>query len=163
MRKREFYEITEKDFSKMTKEEVRENTKNAVRLLSDICNFLLSTSFNLFYDFRELVTRLSENEKAKENMEALSAEWVRVLHKQREEHRYDARNEYSVFIGEELYDLYQSEPWMEGNSIFREIANEMGFQHRTIHQTFSGLIFEFLNKVHPEIALEDSWHKCPMI
>ena len=156
MRKQEFYEIMEKDFSMMTKDEVRDNTKNAVSLLSDICN-------NLFYNFRELVTRLSENEKAKENMEALSAEWVRVLHKQREEHRYDARNEYSVSIGEELYDLYQSVPWMKGNPIFREIAGEMGFQHRTIQQTFSGLIFEFLNKVHPEIALEDSWHKCPMV
>ena len=146
----------EKDFSIMTKEEVRDNTKNAVSLLSDICN-------NLFYNFRELVTRLSENEKAKENMEALSAEWVRVLHKQREEHRYDARNEYSVSVGEELYSMHQSEPWMKENPIFREIAGEMGFQHRTIQQTFSGLIFEFLNKVHPEIALEDSWHKCPMV
>lgn len=96
MRKQEFYEIMEKDFSMMTKDEVRDNTKNAVSLLSDICN-------NLFYDFRELVTRLSENEKAKENMEALSAEWVRVLHKQREEHRYDARNEYSVCLTVILY------------------------------------------------------------
>ena len=156
MRKQEFYEIMEKDFSMMTKDEVRDNTKNAVSLLSDICN-------NLFYNFRELVTRLSENEKAKENMEALSAEWVRVLHKQREEHRYDARNEYSVSVGEELYSMHQSEPWMKENPIFREIAGEMGFQHRTIQQTFSGLIFEFLNKVHPEIALEDSWYRCPMI
>ena len=140
----------------MTKDEVRDNTKNAVSLLSDICN-------NLFYNFRELVTRLSENEKAKENMEALSAEWIRVLHKQREEHRYDARNEYSVSVGEELYSMHQSEPWMKENPIFREIAGEMGFQHRTIQQTFSGLIYEFLNKVHPEIALEDSWYRCPMI
>ena len=156
MRKQEFYEIMEKDFSMMTKDEVRDNTKNAVSLLSDICN-------NLFYNFRELVTRLSENEKAKENMEALSAEWIRVLHKQREEHRYDARNEYSVSVGEELYSMHQSEPWMKENPIFREIAGEMGFQHRTIQQTFSGLIYEFLNKVHPEIALEDSWYRCPMI
>ena len=156
MRKQDFYELMEKDFSKLTKEEVRDNTKNAVSLLSDICN-------NLFYDFRELVTRLSENEKAKGNMEALSAEWIRVLHNQHEEHRYDARNEYSVSIGEELYSMYQSEPWMEGNPILREIAGEMSFQHRTIQQTFSGMIFEFLNKVHPEIAPEDNWQKCPLI
>ena len=36
MRKQEFYEIMEKDFSMMTKDEVRDNTKNAVSLLSDI-------------------------------------------------------------------------------------------------------------------------------
>lgn len=88
--------------------------------------------------------------------------------------RYDLRNEYSVIIGKKIYKILHNEINDMYNKTSKSIREGVCFieamskAHRTLQQSFSGLIFESL-LCFPElkekllIELDEDFYKTPLI
>lgn len=139
-------------------------------------------------NFKELVGLILLDEKAVENMDRIAASWLRVLRFQSlESYHYDGRNQYSVMQGEKLSHnpFVLSFAHEHSNEAFRmrelnkrprdrfipldigsQIAAEMFSAHRTLQQSFSGLVFTYLVRRVPESSETFDvydWWRCPLI
>lgn len=113
---------------------------------------------------------LAEEQKGSRQMEDLDILWIKVLSD--DNYRTDARNEASAETGRKLAKISFIKRKMElvNNEKMQEVAEKMSFDHRTLQQSFSGLIFCHLlqscNKREYQILTEtmgDSFYKLPLI
>lgn len=114
--------------------------------------------------------RIAEEQKNSKQMKELDICWIKVL--SGSTYRTDLRNEASAKAGRQLAEI----PFVErkiglvSNRKMEEVAGKMGMEHRTLQQTFSGLVFyHFLkscNKREAQTLVEamgDSFYKLPLI
>ena len=108
--------------------------------------------------------------------------WVKYLSRAYSDDRYDKRNEQSCYTGRHLYSasVYGGDeplPDLPRDNFIRDFIAEMAYDHRTIQQSFSSLVFAWLNYL-AEVKGEqkskravkeikkmrgDCWHSMPMI
>ena len=74
-------------------------------------------------------------------MEDLDICWIKVISDSR--YRTDLRNEASAKTGRQLAEISFVQKKMESvsNEKMEKVAKEMAMDHRTLQQTFSGLVF----------------------
>ena len=75
--------------------------------------------------------------------------WVKYLHRAYAKEQYDKRNEQSCYTGYHLYNasIYGVEPLTDlpRDSFIRIFTGGMAYDHPTIRQSFSSLVFAWLN------------------
>ena len=113
---------------------------------------------------------IAEEQKGSKQMKDLDFCWIKVLSS--DAYRTDLRNEASAKTGKQLVDIPFVRRRMESvrNGKMEKVARKMEKSHRTIQQTFSGLIFyHFLqscNEMEAKTIIEvmgDSFYKLPLI
>ena len=114
--------------------------------------------------------RIAEEQKGSRQMKDLDICWIKIL--SGDTYRTDLRNEASSKRGKQLADIPFIKRKMElvNNQKMEEVARNMSFEHRTIQQTFSKLIFyHFLQSCNDREAqtivrvMGDSFYKLPLI
>ena len=120
-----------------------------------------------------------------ESFQKLSAYWIIALCMMREnKYLVDGRNEYAAitasrlacirsvhsFLKAQVGDLLEARAALErgprrGGGLELLTVHKMLSMHRTLQQTFSGLVFAFLKSEIPKIndQMEDRWEECPLI
>ena len=85
--------------------------------------------------------RIVEEQKDSKQMKDLDFCWIKVLSS--DTYRTDLRNEASAKRGKQLADIPFVKRKMElvDNQKMEEVAKEIAKSHKTLQQTFSGLIF----------------------
>lgn len=135
-----------------------------------------------------------EDESLKVRFATISLCWIKKMNKYLEQDWYDLRNKYSIetsdkirkILGEELDTFY---PKYNGylDSYYREEEEDQPFEvdfvekmartHRTLQQTFSGMVFHWLSVMHESMeseffvqvsqkvsqGTEGDFHRTPMI
>jgi hypothetical protein len=138
------------------------NPSKLARIMQDFVN-------KLIVDIDGFVEALKkEEESVKIRFATISLLWVKKLNFYKKEEWYDLRNEYSVETCEKIQHLLGNdlESFMPDYQGFideeQEIENfeilfveEMGRAHRTLQQTFSGIVFKWLRDMHE--SLEDEF------
>lgn len=153
--------------------------------------FSLSVN-NLFYNAKKTAEDLFSDSGTRASFGKLGALWIQVLeYMYLHPFLYDGRNEYAVRTGHMLYGDpmvagYISGRLTEKDTAFMEaaictgrvraakgetipmevsLALHMAMDHRTLQQTFSGIVFHFLKMDIP--GLDDNkkgdWEKCPLV
>ena len=107
--------------------------------------------------------------------------WLRYLFRAYSENRYDDRNKQSCYTGYHLYysSIYRDEPLpdLPRESFIRIYIGRMAHDHPTLKQSFSSLVFSWLNYLAVEkgerkakIAVKEikkirgeRWYSMPMI
>ena len=96
--------------------------------------------------------------------------WIKIL--SGHDYRIDARNEKSATVGKQLAEISFVKRKMElaDNHKMQKVAEKMATDHRTLQQTFSGLVFyHFLqscNKREKQTLIKvmgDSFYRLPLI
>lgn len=114
--------------------------------------------------------RIAEEQKGSRQMEELDICWIKVLSD--EAYRTDLRNEASKRTGRKLAEIPFVKRKMESvsNGKMEKVAEEMAMDHRTLQQTFTGLVlYHFLQSCDEEEAEEltkamgDSFYRLPLI
>ena len=145
---------------------------------------------------KEIVEAVRENKAYEEFFETLSYIWVRFLaYAAGKDFRYDGRNEYSVKKGSELFN----DPDFQENAASRfsftdkdlercineghyrylpemlkskelYIASRLYRTHKTLFQTFSKIVFCFLDQTDRAVkklvadgTFTETWWRCPLI
>lgn len=112
----------------------------------------------------------AEEQKGSRQMEDLDILWIKVLSD--DDYRTDARNKASAVTGRKLARIPFIKRKMElvNNEKMQEVAEKMSLDHRTLQQSFSGLIFCHLlqscNKREYQIlvgTMGDSFYRLPLI
>lgn len=112
----------------------------------------------------------AEELKSSRLMKDLDLCWIRIL--SAPAYRTDLRNEKSALTGRRLSDIpfVQRKVDLVENPKMEEVAKIMAMDHRTLQQTFSGLVFyHFMitcNKRETQTLLKvmgDSFYRLPMI
>ena len=150
--------------------------ENGEKAAMDISDFVNSFTF----DGKGFITEIEKREDTKYlNIAYL---WLFMLHIQNVLNMYDERNEYSVKIGDKLFSILHDEisdmikNGFTENSLKAEYDKEdssqellfvkkMSREHRTLQQSFSGLVFEGLTK-YPNKKLEvmdSQFYRVPII
>ena len=123
---------------------------------------------------KQVCDLIFQNENSIRHFLDISLGWIQDL-TERKEWQYDGRNEASVKLAREIMNGVENifEP-LDSAKIFVREANKW---HRTLQQTFSGLVFCFLDKIKISEELEeiskninkikekygDKWYGLPMI
>lgn len=101
-------------------------------------------------DYEGFINEIQKDQEGKEIFTKVCIGWLKMLHIQKEQDKYDARNEYSVILGDKLYNKYSreieyfiSDIKYDEFSVF-DFVDEMSRKHRTLQQAFSELVFRFL-------------------
>lgn len=97
--------------------------------------------------------KIAEEQKDSRQMEDLDICWIKVISDSR--YRTDLRNEASARTGRQLAEIPFVKKMMESvsNEKMEKVAKEMAIDHRTLQQTFSGLVFfHFLQSCDKEEA-----------
>lgn len=114
--------------------------------------------------------RITEEQKRSKQMKDLDICWIRILSSY--SYRTDLRNEASAKTGRKLAEIpfVKKKMSLVDNPKMEDVAKRMEMDHRTLQQTFSGLIFyHFLqtcNKKESQTlikAMGDSFYKLPLI
>ena len=114
--------------------------------------------------------KIAEEQKGSRQMEELDICWIKVLSD--DAYRTDLRNEASKRTGRKLAEIPFVKKKMESvsNKKMEKVAKEMAIDHRTIQQTFSGLVFyHFLQSCDEEESEElnevmgESFYRLPLI
>lgn len=112
----------------------------------------------------------AEELKSSRLMKDIDLCWIRILSDPA--YRTDLRNEKSALTGRRLSDIpfVQRKADLVDNPKMEEVAKIMAMDHRTLQQTFSGLVFyHFMitcNKRETQTLLKvmgDSFYRLPMI
>lgn len=112
----------------------------------------------------------AEDLKSSRLMKDLDLCWLRILSDPT--YRTDLRNEKSSIVGRQLADIPFVKRKIElvDNPKMEDVAKRMAMDHRTLQQTFSGLVFyHFMitcNKRESQTLLKvmgDSFYKLPLI
>lgn len=114
--------------------------------------------------------RVAEEQKDSLMMKELDICWIKMLSGY--SYRTDLRNEASARVGRQLADIPFVKKKMElvDNQKMEEVAKEMAKSHKTLQQTFSGLIFyHFLqscSEMEAQTIIEvmgNSFYELPLI
>lgn len=114
--------------------------------------------------------KIAEEQRDSKQMEDLDICWIKVISDSG--YRTDLRNEASAKTGRQLAEIPFVQKKMESvsNEKMEKVAKEMAIDHRTLQQTFSGLIFyHFLQSCNKREAqtlikvMGDSFYKLPLI
>ncbi len=114
--------------------------------------------------------KIAEEQKDSKQMKELDIYWIKIL--SGSTYRTDLRNEASAKIGRQLAEIpfVKRKIGLVRNRKMEDVAGKMGMEHRTLQQTFSGLVFyHFLhscNKKEAQTLVEamgDSFYKLPLI
>lgn len=113
---------------------------------------------------------IAEEQKDSRQMKELDICWIKILSSGT--YRTDLRNEKSAIIGRQLAGIPFVMRKMElvDNPKMEDVAKRMEMEHRTLQQTFSGLVFyHFLqscSKREAQILIKvmgDSFYRLPLI
>lgn len=114
--------------------------------------------------------RIAEEQKDSKQMKDLDLCWIKTLSSYT--YRTDLRNEKSSIIGRQLSEIpfITRKMQMLDNPKMEDVAKRMEMEHRTLQQTFSGLIFyHFLQSCNKREAqmltkvMGDSFYRLPLI
>lgn len=114
--------------------------------------------------------KIAMEQKESKEMKELDICWIRILSS--EDYKTDLRNEASATTGKKLANIPFIKKQMESvsNRKMEKVVEKMAMEHRTIQQTFSGLIFyHFMlvcNKQESETLIKvmgDSFYRLPLI
>ncbi len=113
---------------------------------------------------------IAEEQRKSRQMKDLDLCWIKILSSYT--YRTDLRNEKSSIVGRQLSEIPFIARKIEqlDNPKMEDVARRMSLDHRTLQQTFSGLVFyHFMltcNKRETHILLKvmgDSFYKLPLI
>lgn len=113
---------------------------------------------------------IAEEQKKSRQMKDLDLCWIKTLSSY--SYRTDLRNEKSSIVGRQLAEIpfVKRKIGLVDNPQMEDVAKRMAMDHRTLQQTFSGLVFyHFMitcNKRETQILLKamgDSFYKLPLI
>ena len=114
--------------------------------------------------------KIAGEQRDSRQMEDLDICWIKVISDSG--YRTDLRNEASAKTGRQLAEIPFVKRKMESvsNEKMEKVAKEMAIDHRTIQQTFSGLVFyHFLQSCDKEESEElnevmgESFYRLPLI
>ena len=114
--------------------------------------------------------KIAEEQNGSRQMEDLDICWIKVISDSG--YRTDLRNEASAKTGRQLAEIPFVQKKMESvsNEKMEKVAKEMAMDHRTLQQTFSGLVFyHFLQSCDKEESEEliavmgESFYRLPLI
>ncbi len=114
--------------------------------------------------------KIAGEQRDSRQMEDLDICWIKVISDSG--YRTDLRNEASAKTGRQLAEIPFVQKKMESvsNEKMEKVAKEMAIDHRTLQQTFSGLVFfHFLQscnkKEHDALikAMGESFYRLPLI
>ena len=114
--------------------------------------------------------KIAEEQNGSRQMEDLDICWIKVISDSG--YRTDLRNEASAKTGRQLAEIPFVKRKMESvsNGKMEKVAKEMAIDHRTLQQTFSGLVFfHFLQSCDKEESEEliavmgESFYRLPLI
>lgn len=114
--------------------------------------------------------KIAEEQNGSRQMEDLDICWIKVISDSG--YRTDLRNEASAKTGRQLAEIPFVKRKMESvsNGKMEKVAKEMAMDHRTLQQTFSGLVFyHFLQSCDKEESEEliavmgESFYRLPLI
>lgn len=132
----------------------------------EIASYFSSKVNNLFFK----PDRIAEEQKDSKQMQDLDICWLKIVVSPT--YRTDLRNEASAKVGRQLAEIPFVKRKMEfvDNPKMQEVAEKMATDHRTLQQTFSGLVFyhfmQCCNKSETETLLKvmgDSFYRLPLI
>ncbi len=143
---------------------------------------VFSSAINSFcVDFKGIVSGILSSPQGIKNMDQIAGCWIKALDMQYKETRYDDRNEYSALIGSKLiqrnylHDFVQeqSSGYAPLNARLHRtytfgmyLSDYMCREHRTLQQTFSRLVFQYLKERFPQLSCvndSETWERCPLI
>ena len=113
---------------------------------------------------------IAEEQRNSKQMKVLDICWIKTLSSYT--YRTDLRNEKSSIVGRQLAEIPFVKRKMEliNNPKMEDVAKRMEMEHRTLQQTFSGLVFyHFMltcNKKETQTLLKvmgDSFYRLPLI
>ena len=114
--------------------------------------------------------KIAGEQRDSRQMEDLDICWIKVISDS--EYRTDLRNEASAKTGRQLAEIPFVKRKMESvsNEKMEKVAKEMAIDHRTLQQTFSGLVFyHFLQSCDKEeaekliVVMGESFYRLPLI
>ncbi|MCM1237712.1 MAG: hypothetical protein NC489_47220 [Ruminococcus flavefaciens] len=114
--------------------------------------------------------KIAEEQKNSKQMKELDLCWIKILSSGT--YRSDLRNEKSAIKGRQLADIPFVKRKIEfvDNPKMEDVAKRMEMDHRTLQQTFSGLVFyHFLQSCNQKEAqmlikvMGDFFYRLPMI
>ena len=114
--------------------------------------------------------KIAEEQNGSRQMEDLDICWIKVISDSG--YRTDLRNEASAKTGRQLAEIPFVKRKMESvsNEKMEKVAKEMAIDHRTLQQTFSGLVFyHFLQSCDKEeaekliVVMGESFYRLPLI
>ncbi len=114
--------------------------------------------------------KIAEEQNGSRQMEDLDICWIKVISDSG--YRTDLRNEASAKTGRQLAEIPFVKRKMESvsNGKMEKVAKEMAIDHRTLQQTFSGLVFcHFLQSCDKEesekliAVMGESFYRLPLI
>lgn len=123
----------------------------------------------------KLVETMLVDDDVREPFLELSLAWVEQLAAIYDEQSYDDRNEYACRVGAAIVALPAFAPYKnsEVSEVAKQFAKRFRHEHRTLQQTFSGVVFRFLQATLPQGTLHDDdtsgvfgcsdWYRTPLI
>lgn len=144
----------------------------------------LSRCFNnLSFRADKELEKIMKDTEAAESLEKIAAVWLHILCMKKENGDYDGRNKRSVETGVLIshtdagkcimkgyedaplkYKRYTSQFHPNSPGDGYDIAFRMAMDHKTIQQTFSSFIFEFLKRTTKiDLEMEPGWERMPLI
>jgi len=137
---------------------------------------------NLLIQYEKMVKEIQENQEISQKFKILATQWIASAAQDYEEKwNYDGRNEYSCMICSKFMETCfmkcSMAPELETDDMktAKKVVKQMAGMHRTLKQSFSGLIFRYLvAEVESDHVLEEAvtymnrtvrvgWEFCPMI
>lgn len=105
--------------------------------IQEIAAYFAHESNNLLFN----PDKIADEQKESKEMKELDICWIKRL--AREDYQTDMRNQASAIAGKKLANIPFIKKQMElvSNRKMEEVAKKMSMEHRTIQQTFSGLVF----------------------
>ena len=106
----------------------------------DISNSVNCISFHADEIADGIIRNMEASETCRMKVYEICGSWMEVLKEQYRHQRYDERNRYSAMIGNILSDVIPNitDP---GDPVRKYLTDPMSREHRTLQQTFSGLLF----------------------
>ena len=132
----------------------------------EIASYFSSEVNNLFFK----PDKIAQEQKDSKQMEDLDICWLKIVSSPT--YGTDTRNEASAKVSRHLAGIPFVKRKMElvNNPKMQEVAEKLKFDHRTLQQTFSGLVFyhflQICNKKETETLINvmgDSFYRLPLI
>ena len=120
--------------------EMDERTK---AIISESVNCL---SFHAAEIAAEIIKSMETSEACRIRVYEICGSWMEVLRQQYRHHRYDERNRYSAMVGNILSDVIP-DITQPGSPVRKYLTEPMSAEHRTLQQTFSGLLFRVIRSM----------------
>ena len=93
-----------------------------------------------------IVKSMETSEACRMRVYEICGSWMEELRQQYRQHRYDERNRYSAMVGNILSDVIP-DMTQPGSPVRKYLTEPMSAEHRTLQQTFSGLLFRVIRSM----------------